>query len=108
MLDNIKLLLGIAADNYDRDELLELIISNTRNRLKVLCGGLEPTEDLDYIVQDVSIIRYNRIGSEGSTSHTVEGESNAFVNSDFDGYADDITAWLEQQKESERGKLRFL
>ena len=108
MLDNLKLMLGIASDNYDRDELLELIISNTTKRLKVLCGGVDPGEDLDYIVQDVSVIRYNRIGSEGMTSHTVEGESNAFVDSDFDSYADDIAAWLERQKESTRGKVRFL
>ena len=108
MLDNIKLLLGIASDNEDRDELLELIIKNTTARLKVLCGGADPGKDLDYIVQDVSIIRYNKIGSEGMTSHTVDGESNVFVDSDFDGYADDISAWLERQKESARGKVRFL
>ena len=108
MLDNIKLLLGIASDNEDRDELLELIIRNTTARLKVLCGGADPGKDLDYIVQDVSIIRYNRIGSEGMTSHTVDGESNVFVDSDFDSYAGDIAAWLEKQESGSRGKLRFL
>jgi hypothetical protein len=42
------------------------------------------------------------------TSHSVEGESLSFGDNDFAGYMDDIQAFLETQKESAKGRLRFL
>lgn len=108
MLSDLKLLLGIAASDTDRDDLLKLIISTTTARLKTLLGGIEPPESLDYIICEVSIIRFNKIGSEGIASHTVEGESQSFVDSDFDGFADEIQAFLNSQNENARGKVRFL
>jgi hypothetical protein len=106
MLESIKLLLGIATT--DRDSLLKQIISSATARLTVLLGGIEPPESLDYIIVDVSIRRFNRIGSEGMTSHTVEGESISFSDSDFAGFEGDIQAYLDTQKESARGRVRFL
>lgn len=106
MLNDLKLMLGITGT--DRDDLLNLIISTARARLKTLLGGIEPPDSLSYIVREVSIIRYNKIGSEGVASHTVEGESLSFVDSDFDGFAEEIQAFLNTQKDNARGKVRFL
>lgn len=108
MLENLKILLGIAADDTSQDHKLNLILSGTRNRLKALLGGQEPPEELDYIITDVAVIRFNRIGSEGMTSHSVEGESLSFVDNDFVAYMDDIQAFLDKQKDSGKGRLRFL
>ena len=101
-------MLGIDSTDTDRDDLLKLIISNTTARLKILLGGLEPPEELDHIILDVAIIRFNRIGSEGLSSHTVEGESQSFGESDFDGYMVEIQAFLDNQEDSTRGKVVFL
>lgn len=106
MLKDIKLLLGIT-DN-DRDDLLELIIRNTTSRLKLLIGGIDPPEELNHVTTDVSIMRFNRIGSEGLTGHTVEGESLQFRDDDFAPYSEDIEAFLRTQQTSARGKVRFL
>lgn len=106
MLDNLKLLLGI--DDSDMDNKLKLIISNATSRLKLLLGGIDPPDTLNYIILEVAIMRFNRIGSEGLASHTVEGESLSFSGSDFDMFADDIQAFLDSQKESKRGKVRFI
>lgn len=106
MLENLKLLLGI--DESDMDDKLKLIISNTTSRLKLLIGGIDPPESMNHIILEVSIMRFNRIGSEGLSSHSVEGESLSFAASDFDAFADEIQAFLSTQKESKRGKVRFL
>ena len=106
MLETIKLLLGIA--NNDRDDLLKQLISSATARLMVLLGGIEPPESLNYIIVEVTIRRFNRIGSEGMTSHTVEGESISFSDNDFAGFEGDIQAYLDTQKESARGRVRFL
>lgn len=111
MLNNIKTLLGFDsnADNAELDKKLNVIISITQSRLKILLGGVEEVPaSMEYIIVEVSIIRYNKIGSEGLDNHTVEGESLTFTDDDFAAYAREIQAFLESQKESARGKLRFL
>lgn len=108
MLENLKLLLGIAEDDTDLDAKLKLIISNTTARLKLRLGGIDPPDEMNHIVQDVVLMRFNRIGSEGLSSHTVEGESLSFSDNDFASFEGEIQAWLDAQKESTRGKVRFI
>lgn len=108
MLDSIKTLLGIELADTSIDEKLKLIISGTTARLKLLLGGIEPPESMEHIIREVSIIRFNKIGSEGLSSHTVEGESLSFSESDFAGFTDEIQAFLDSQKESRRGKVLFV
>ena len=107
MLNDLKLMLGIAPNDVERDSLLNMLVASSTARLKTLLSGIEPPASLEYIIMDVTIRRFNRIGSEGMASHTVEGESITFSASDFDGFEDDIQAFLDTQKESARGRVRF-
>ena len=106
MLNELKLLLGI--EDASLDEKLKLIIATATARLRVLLGGIEPPECLEYIIREVAIIRFNKIGSEGMKSQIVEGEHMTFDENDFSGFMDEIQAYLESQKESARGRVRFL
>ncbi|MFR9207027.1 MAG: phage head-tail connector protein [Lachnospiraceae bacterium] len=108
MLTDLKLMLGIASQDTSLDDKLNLIISMTEERLKALLCDKEPPESMKHIILEVSIIRFNRIGSEGLTSHTVEGESLSFSNDDFAEYADEIQTYLDTQNDVARGRLRFL
>ena len=107
MLETLKMLLGFTEDD-SRDELLNKLIDLATARLKVLLGGIEPPEELEYIIIDVANARFNRIGSEGLSAHSVEGESLTFTNDDFKGFSADIQAFLDGQKDNSRGKVRFL
>ena len=109
MLSNLIILLGLNESELDdaMKAKLNLIISGATARLKLLLGGAEPPEEMNHIILDVSAARFNRIGSEGLTSHTVEGESLSFSENDFDQFSDEIQAWLSCNSES-RGKLRFI
>lgn len=106
MLEEIKLLLGIT--DSGRDELLILIIKHTTARLKLLIGGMDPPEELAHIIVEVSVMRFNRIGSEGISGHTVEGESLQYTDDDFSAYAGEIQSYLRLQTEVSKGKVRFL
>ncbi len=106
MLNELKLLLGIEGESLD--DKLKLIIATATARLRVLLGGIEPPECLEYIIREVAIIRFNKIGSEGMKSQTVEGESMTFDDGDFNGFMNEIQAFLDTQKESTRGRVRFL
>ena len=104
VIDDVKALLGIE----DEDNKLKVIITLTESRLKALLGQKEVPSELEYIVTEVSIARFNRIGSEGLSGHTVEGEALTFKDNDFDQYADDIQAWRDAQPDQDIGRIRFL
>lgn len=108
MLKNLKILLGISESDTSQDAKLNLILSGTTSRLKALLGGKDPPEDLNYIITDVAVIRFNRIGSEGFSSHSVEGESQSFSDDDFAGYREDIQTYLDNQEDAKKGRVRFL
>ena len=103
MTDIEKLINGTQA------EQLAVIESMTRDRLTILLGGLTIPEDLEYIVTEVSVKRFNRIGSEGAQHHNVEGEVFMWSDTDdFAGYMDEINKYLEDQEGSTKGRVRFL
>ena len=106
MLEEINIILGIADNALDSQ--LNIIIANTTSRLKMLLGGLDVPENLNYVVTEVSVKRFNRIGSEGITSHTVEGESMSFTDDDFAEFAGDIQAYLDSVASAKKGKVLFL
>ena len=101
-------MLGLDISDTSIDGKLTIIIDNATERLKNKLGGITPPEELSFIVLEVAITRFNRIGSEGLTRHAVEGEELSFTDDDLKPYADDIQAWLERQSENTRGKLRFI
>lgn len=107
MLEQIKQLLGLENDD-GRDDLLATIINLATARLKLLLGGIEPPEELEHIIVELSVARFNRIGSEGLSSHSVEGESLSFTENEFTPFLSEIQAFLDGQKENTRGRVRFI
>ena len=107
MLEQIKQLLGLENDG-NRDDLLATIMNLAKARLKLLLGGIEPPEELEHIIIELSVARFNRIGSEGLSSHSVEGESLSFAENEFAPFSAEIQAFLDKQKENTRGKVKFL
>ena len=106
-LTTLKTLLGIPDDS--RVALFSTIVSAVQARLLLLLGGAsEVPESLAYIVPEVAVIRYNRIGSEGMSSHSVEGETVAYADNDFAGYMGEIEAYLDEQQTTKRGRVRFM
>ena len=85
-LEDVKTLLSIT-DN-EQDELLKKIIENTEKRLLTF---LPPDKQvvpqrLDFIIEEVAVKRYNRVGAEGMTSETLDGHSTKFQDDDFDEF----------------------
>lgn len=73
MLQKIKLLLSIT-DNAS-DALLSTLIALCKEEAYIYCNLDEYDEKLDFIVVQMVIERFNRIGSEGAISQTVSGVS---------------------------------
>lgn len=85
-LSDVKTLLSIQ-DNK-QDELINKIIENTENRLLTFLPADEQVipQRLNFIVEEVAVKRYNRVGAEGMTSETLDGHSTKFQDDDFDEF----------------------
>ena len=105
-LENVKMLLSI--DDDKQDELLKIIINNTEKRLvSLLPVDIEEVpERLEYIIEEVSVKRFNRVGAEGMTQESIDGRSNTFQSNDFDEYMDVIDG-LFPKETSKRGRGVF-
>lgn len=111
MLEKIMTLLGLETIGEDIQNKLETIIDITSQRLCVMLNIDTVPDVLEYVVVEVSIIRFNRIGSEGVNSHNVQGENMTWwSDDDFKAYRNDITAWLDVQDDptTTRGRLTFI
>lgn len=104
MSDNVTVML-----TGTLDEQKKAIRELTEARLKWKLGGVSSIpEELSYIVTEVCISRFNKIGSEGLASHTVEGESMRWSDDDFAPYAREIQDYINAQKDATKGAIRFL
>lgn len=105
MLNDLKLILGVTDDQMD--DRLQWILETTQARLSVLLGGDSVPDELEHVVTEVSVIRFNRLGSEGLSNHTVEGESMSYLDDDFAPFMSEINAYLDTVKNG-KGRVRFI
>lgn len=110
MRDNILAMLGISDPSDEITAKLDYIISSTQQRLLLRLGVNAVPAELEYIVVEVSIARFNRIGSERLSSHNVEGETMTWNSEDdFKPYLSEISAWVSQNSDSKyQGRLKFI
>lgn len=85
-IDGVKLLIGLDDDKQDKQ--IQKIIDVTERRLISMLPKDEkavPTS-LDWVVEEVAVKRYNRVGAEGMESESIDGRSTKFQENDFDEY----------------------
>ena len=106
-LDDVKILLDIT--ETDQDKKLGLIISNAEKQILAYLPAdiKEVPEALQYISTELAIVRFNRIGNEGMSSYSQEGESITYGD-DIAPYLSAIQAWCEEQENNNRGVVRFI
>ena len=84
LLNRVKVLLGTT--NNDNEELLREIIEITEAKILNYINSSELPKQLEFVLVELSIKRFNRIGSEGFTSETVDGKTMSYEASEFEGY----------------------
>lgn len=90
------------------DEQLAIIERRTEERLISLLGVLEVPTTFEYVLYEVTLKRFNRIGNEGMTSVGQEGLSMSFPDSDFDEYTQEFEDFrIKNDIDSKRGRFRL-
>lgn len=109
--EKVKKLLGEEVNNNQVDALIDLVNTQLLNKLKYYKKDIEiiPAE-LDYIVVETVVARFNYLGSEGMKSEAVEGHSMTFDENYLNRFDDDIELWAETNGyiDNGKGKVMFL
>lgn len=107
MISRIKTVLGI--EDTQQDDVLDILISNVSSHLEAKLGKEIP-EPLEFIVEEITIRRFNRIGTEGAKSESVEGHTITFyeLEKEFVPYEDIIDDNKDDDKGSKRGRVMFI
>lgn len=112
VLETIKKLIFL--DNVitqEEEDLLKTIVDLTSQKLISKLPGTigEVPKELEYIVIEVSVVRYNRLGSEGMTRESQDGRDITFNANDFSDYEDDIKKYIDSLEDGiYRSRVRFL
>ena len=97
MVEEIRLMLGAAEQKYS-DALIELTLNQSKIEVESYCSR-KLDEELELIVKRITVIKLNRMNSEGLASQSYSGVSESYV----DGYPADILTILNKKR-----KIKFL
>ena len=81
LLNRIKTLLNIEGN----EELIAEIVNITEAKILNYINANEMPKELEFVLIELSVQRFNRIGSEGIASENVDGKSVSY-DDDFTGY----------------------
>lgn len=92
MIEEIKIILGAAADNFT-DAQIGLCVKQALAEVEAYCHR-ELDYELEVVAQRIAIIKLNRLNSEGLASQSYSGVNESYI----DGYPQDILAILNRKR----------
>ena len=100
LLNRIKTLLGVT----DNDELIYEITELTKSKILNYINEVELPLELEFVLVELTIQRYNRIGSEGIVSESVDGKSVSYEDV-FENYKPYLDDYISRSGKSKGYKL---
>ena len=89
LLNRIKTLLQI----QDNDELIYEIVEITKEKILNYINEIELPKELEFVLVEMAISRFNKIGSEGFSSESTDGKSISYED-DFEMYKQYLDDYL--------------
>src|SRR5699024_1429630 len=108
-LETVKTLTGV--DNEQITTIYNMYEKRLFNRLEQsLLEVIEIPTELEYVLTECTIARFNRIGSEGMESESMDGHTAKYVDKDLSDYEHAIQAYFYSQVivPTTKGGIRFL
>ena len=106
VIDRVKIMLGITDDS--RDELLAEIARLVAMPVLLHIKQNEVPGELEWIVVELAVARYNKIGAEGYTEEKSDNIQNKYEENTFNKYVPFLNEWIERNSEpTTEPKVRF-
>ena len=100
-INKLRVFLGV----NNQDELLLEIVSIVKEKILSYLNLEEIPKSLDWIVIELSVSRFNRIGSEGMSSESVDGGSNTYIADELIQYKPYLDDYLKANTQNKGYKL---
>ena len=100
LLNRMKVLLGIT----DNDELLLEILDITKSKILNYINEAEFPFELEFVLIELAIQRYNKIGSEGVASESIDGRTTSYED-DFESYKRYLDDYMSRNNTSKGFRL---
>lgn len=104
-LDNIKVLLSLTDDD-SQDEILEILFNNAINTIMLYLGVGTMPQQLLFIAEQMTVVKYRRLGAEGIDTEKIDVLSTKYIEDDIKPFKE----LLNQYKTNNLGgkRLRML
>ena len=100
LLNRIKTLLQI----QDNDELIYEIVEITKEKILNYINEKELPVELEFVLVEMAISRFNKIGSEGFASESTDGKSISYKD-DFENYKTYLDDYIFRNNKNKGFKL---
>ena len=104
-LDNVKVLLSLT-DDSSQDELLTVLLNNAVSTIILYLGVEDIPDELTFIAEQMTVIKYRRIGAEGIDTEKIDVLSTKYITDDLKPFI----SMLDRYKDNNLGgrRLRML
>ena len=104
-LDNVKVLLSLT-DDSSQDELLTVLLNNVVSTIILYLGVEDIPDELTFIAEQMTVIKYRRIGAEGIDTEKIDVLSTKYIADDLKPFI----SMLDRYKDNNLGgrRLRML
>ena len=104
-LDNVKVLLSLT-DDSSQDELLTVLLNNAVSTIILYLGVEDIPHELTFIAEQMTVIKYRRIGAEGIDTEKIDVLSTKYIADDLKPFI----SMLDRYKDNNLGgrRLRML
>ena len=104
-LDNVKVLL-LLTDDSSQDGLLTVLLNNAVSTIILYLGVEDIPDELTFIAEQMTVIKYRRIGAEGIDTEKIDVLSTKYIADDLKPFI----SMLDRYKDNNLGgrRLRML
>lgn len=86
-LDNIKILLSLTEDD-SQDEILAVLLNNATYTIMLYLGIDKMPQELEFIAEQMTVVKFRRIGAEGIDTEKIDVLSTKYVKDDIKPFKD--------------------
>ena len=106
-LDYIKILLGLEDDD-SQDEILAILLSNAVSTINVYLGVNELPNELEFVAEQLAIIKYNKLGSEGISTEKIDVLSTTYQADELASFKTILDSYKANNNLATTKRVKFL
>ena len=106
-LDYIKILLGLEDDD-SQDEILAILLTNAVSTINVYLGVTELPQELNFVAEQLAVIKFNKLGSEGISTEKIDVLSTTYQADELASFKTILDSYKANNNLATTKRVKFL